>query len=192
MLCIMKKQMYLRITLLFFMNLMFFNCEKIKDLTDVDFDASLKADVSALSSAAVSPELKNIEATYQFSGSAIIDPTSNSDIKKYWKKIRKWEVKKITVRIKNISEPTQLVHGKLTISDSSTETILLEKDATNMPLSNGTVVLTLTGSDWSKIIKALDSKHSLLVKVSGALDKPSVNVTFQVILDLKVTANPLE
>ncbi len=188
----MKKQVYFRIALLFFMSLMFFNCEKIKDLTDVDFDASLKADVSALSSAAASPELKNIEATYPFSGSAIIDPTSNSDIKKYWKKIRKWEVKKVTVRIKNISEPANLVHGKLIISDSSTESILLEKDATNMSLSNGTVVLTLTGSDWSKIIKALDSKHSLMVEVSGALDKPSVSVTFQVILDLKVTANPLE
>ncbi len=189
----MKKQMFLKVFLLFFMSLMFSNCEKIKDLTDVDFDASLKADIQATSVAGEYMNLLKVsEAYYPFSGSAVIDPTSNSDIKKYWKKIRKWEVKKITVRIKSISEPTNLIKGDLTISDESTESILLQKHVEDMPLSNGTTVLTLTGSDWSKIIKALDSKHSLMVEVSGALDKPSVNVTFQVILDLKVTANPLE
>ncbi len=189
----MKKQMFLKVFLLFFMSLMFSNCEKIKDLTDIDFDASLKADIQATSVAGEYMNLlKSSEASYPFGGSAVIDPTSNPDIKKYWKKIRKWEVKKLTVRIKSISEPSNLLYGDFEISDESTEGILLKKHEEDMPLSNGTTVLTLTGSDWSKIIKALDSKHSLIVKVSGALDKPSVSVTFQVILDLKVTANPLE
>ena len=188
----MKKKIFINLSVLFFISLTFSSCEKIKDLTDVDFDASLKADIPVTSAAAGMNDLKTTDATYPFGGSAVIDPASNSDIKKYWKKIRKWEVKKITVKINSISEPATLVHGKLTVLDNSTEAILIKKDAENMSLSGGTVILTITGSNWNELINALDAKHLLIVEVSGALDKPSVNVTFRVILDLKITANALE
>jgi len=188
----MKKHLFFRVVLLFFISLMFSNCEKVKDLTDIDFDATLKADVSATSASAATNELKAVEDSYPFSGSAVIDPTSNADIEKHWKKIREWQVKKITVKIKSISEPANLLYGDLTISDESTESVLLEKHAENMSLSAGSTVMTISGSDFGKIVSALDAKHSLKVKVSGALDKPSVSVTYQVIIDLKVTANIFE
>jgi len=171
--------------------LMFSSCEKIKDLTDVDFDADLKADVVTMSEPeAASTGLKAAsERSYAFEGSAVIDPTSDSEINKYWKKIRQWEIKKIVVKVKNISKNAVLKQGQLEIKDESTGDVLFTEEVQDVQLTNGLAVLTISGTYWGEVISALDSKHSLEVVISGALDQPEVSVTYGVVISVKVTAN---
>ncbi len=171
--------------------LMFPSCEKIKDLTDIDFDTDLKADVSTMSEGTpVSAGLKSAaEQGYAFEGSAVIDPTSDSQVNKYWKKIRTWEIKKIQVKIKNIDHDAVLKEGKFEIKDDSTGDVLFTENVQNKQLSHGTIVMTISGAEWSKVTDALDAKHSLRVGVEGTLDQPAVSVTYEVMVSVKVTAN---
>jgi len=171
--------------------LMFSSCEKIKDLTEVDFDADLKADVQTLSEPeAVSTDLKAASvSSYAFEGSAVIDPTSDSKVNKYWKKIRNWEVKRITVQVKNISKEAVLNNGQLVVKDESTGEILFSEDVSNLHLKSGTTVFSISGADWGDVISSLNDKHSLVVGVEGDLDQPGVSVTYGVVISLKITAN---
>jgi len=171
--------------------LMFSSCEKIKDLTDIPIDADLSADISTISEgAAASASLKGAnEQEYNFSGSATIDPVDNADIDKHWKKIRAWEIKKVTVKVKNVSKDATLKNGQMVIKDKSNGEILFAEDVENLQLKSGVTVFSISGADWGEVISALDSKHSLEVGISGALDQPGVSVTYGVVISVKVTAN---
>ena len=171
--------------------LMFSSCEKIKDLTDVDFDADLKADVQTMSEGEeAATVLKGTqEKVYHFEGHATVDPTSESEVKKYWKKIRAWEVKRITVVVKNISKEAVLQEGQLVVKDESTNEILFSETVSDLQLRSGAAVFSISGADWGEVISALTDKHSLVVGVEGDLDQPSVSVTYGVVISVKITAN---
>jgi hypothetical protein len=171
--------------------LLFSSCEKIKELTDIPIDADLNADISTISEhASSSAGLKGATAQeYSFSGTATINPTDNEDIDKYWKKIREWEVKKVVVKVKNASKEAVLLNGQLVIKDKSTDEILFVEDVENVQLKSGTIVFSISGADWGEVISALNSKHSLVVGINGALDEPGVSITYGVVISLKVTAN---
>jgi hypothetical protein len=188
----MKRNLFTAVVLLSFVSLTFMSCEKIKDLTDIPIETTLDVDVPATSALATESSLKsNSEAGYPFDGSAIIEPTSDSDINKYKKKIRSWEVKKLTNRVKNIHTPATLIKGELVITDEETDDVLLKKEMTNLRLTTGVVVMELMGSDWTKVTDALGELHSLKVSFKGDLDKPGVVIVFGIGLDVKIIANPL-
>jgi len=171
--------------------LMFSSCEKIKGLTDVDFDADLKADVVTTSEGeAASAELKSAnERGYAFEGNKVIDPTSDSKIDKYWKKICQWEIKKIIVKVKSISKDAILKQGQFEIKDESTGAVLLTEEVQDVHLTKGLAVLTILSTDWGEVISALDAQHSLIVGVNGTLDQASVSVTYEVVIPVTITAN---
>ncbi len=188
----MKRNLFTAVVLLSFVSLTFMSCEKIKDLTDIPIETTLDVDVPATSAMAVENSLKSAsEAVYPFEGSAIIDPTSDSDINKYKKKIRSWEVKKLTNRVKRIHTPATLIKGELIITDEETDDVLLKKEVTNLNLTTGSVVMEIMGSDWTKVTDALGELHSLRVSMKGDLDQPNVEINFGIGLALKIIANPL-
>ena len=188
----MKRNLFTAVVLLSFVSLTFMSCEKIKDLTDIPIETTLDVDVPATSAMAVKSSLKSTsEAVYPFEGSAIIDPTSDSDINKYKKKIRSWEIKKLMNRVKNIHTPSTLIKGELVITDEETDDVLLKKEVTNLKLTTGAVVMEIMGSDWTKVTDALGELHSLRVNLKGDIDKPGVVILFGIGLDVKIIANPL-
>jgi hypothetical protein len=165
--------------------LTFTSCDKAEELADITFDATLSTDINATSVSETRGD------SYSFSGSAIVDPTSDPDIKEYWDNIKNFEVKKITVKVKEIAEETNLLEGHLLVNDNNTQEELYTAAAEALPLTPGTVILTVTEGDWGKITNALNNKHALFTAVEGAIDKPGIDIKFEVIIDLKVTANPL-
>ena len=188
----MKRNLFTAVVLLSFISLTFMSCEKIKDLTDIDVETTLSTDVEATSALAVESNLKSSSiAVYSFEGTAVIDPTDDAEINKYWKKIRGWEVKKIHNRIRTISMAAIMIQGELTVKDQETEAVLFTKKVQNINLSGGAEVMSIVGADYSKIISALEAKHSLVVSIKGDLNKPGVVMLFALGFDVKVIANPL-
>ncbi len=168
-----------------FLLITFTSCDKATDLADVTFDATLSANIDATSASEARAD------SYSFSGSAVIDPTSDETIKEYWDNIKNWDIKKITVKVKSIEHEVNLLQGNLVVNDNNTQEELYTAAAQALPLTPGTVVLTVTDGDWSKITNALNSQHALLAMINGAIDQPDIDITFEVIIELRVTANPL-
>ncbi|GEM_PF-2404270 len=188
----MKSKLLSTVVLLSFISLTFMSCEEMKDMTDVSIETTLDVDVPATSAMAVKSSLKSTsEAVYPFEGSAIIDPTSDSDIDKYKKKIRSWEIIKLMNRVKSIETPATLIKGELIITDEETDDVLLNEEVTNLELTTEAVVMEITGSSWTKITDALGDLHSLKVTLKGDVDKPGVVILFGIGLDVKIIANPL-
>ena len=162
------------------------SCDKVNDLADVTFDASLSTDISATSAGET-----RADTTYAFGGSAIIDPTSDENINKYWDNLKSWNIQKVILKVKTISQNATMTEGHLVVKDNNTEDILFTADATDFPLTAGTVIMEVTSGDWAGTEAALMAQHSLFVSLDGALDQPGVEVTFEFVVDSKITANPL-
>jgi hypothetical protein len=163
----------------------FASCDKVTDLADVTFDATLSTTIDATSAS----ETRDI--VYPFSGSEIINPTDDDNIDKYWDNIEEWVGKDIVVKVDFIDENANLTNGHLLIMDHSTEEAVYQADAANMLLEPDAEIIHVTNADWSKLITALEAKHQLYVEVSGALDKPSIKITFKVELETEITASAL-
>ena len=188
----MKRKLFTGVILLSFVTLTFMSCEKIKDLTDVPIETTLSTDIEATSATPGESSLKSCSiAVFSFEGTAIIDPTEDDDIDKYWDKIRSWEVKKIHNRIRTITEAATLIEGELIVKDQETKEILFTKKVENVSLSNGADVMNIIGADYKKIITTLEDKHSLEVTLKGDVNRAGVVIVFALGFDVKVIANPL-
>ncbi len=181
----MNKLKFLSVVIFGALLVTFSSCDKVKDLGDVTFDASLSSDISATSSGETRAE------NYAFGGSAIIDPTADENINKYWDNLKSWSIQKVTLKVKTISQDATMTEGHLVVKDNNTDDTLFTADATGFPLTAGTVILEVTNGDWASTEAALLAQHSLFVSIDGALDQPNVDVTFEVVVDSKITANPL-
>lgn len=188
----MKRKLFTGVILLSFVTLTFMSCEKIKDLTDVPIETTLSADIPVTSASATESSLKSGSVmTYSFEGSAVIDPTSDEDIEKYWSKIRSWEVKKFNGIVRTISQAATLIQGDLTVKDDETKETLFTKKVENISLSNGSDVMEVVGGDWKKVIDAFDAGHSVEVSIKGDVNRPGVVIVFTLGFDVIVVANPL-
>ncbi len=156
------------------------------DLADITFDATLSENIDVVS------ESQTLKFTgYTFSGNAVIDPSSDPDVNEYWDMIKNWDIKKITISVKNIGEETNLTNGNLLLKDDDTNDQLYSVELESLLLQNGVKILEVTNEDWSKIVSALNAKHKIYAEISGTVDKPSVSITFKIEIDTEVTANPL-
>ena len=162
-------------------------CDEVTDLADVKFDANLSKDVDVTSA---SETLKG-DSLYSFEGSELIDPREDDDINKYWDLIKSWEIKKVVITIKSIDEPAHLDNMELSLVDNNTQDSLFSYSVNNVELEEGTKVLEVNQADWNNIINALNEKHKIMASLSGAVEKPSLNIVFKVSLSTKITANPL-
>ncbi len=164
----------------------FSSCDKVSSLGNVTFDASLSSDISATSAG------ETRTSDYAFSGSAVIDPSSDENINKYWDNLVSWSIQKVTLKIKSISQDATLTEGHLVVKDNNTQDTLFTANATNFPLTVGTTILEVTEGKWAGVESALMAQHSLFASIDGSLDQPNVDVTFNIILDSKITASPLQ
>jgi rRNA maturation endonuclease Nob1 len=188
----MKRKLLPAVILLSLVSLTFMSCEEILDLTDIPIETTLGTDVQATSAQAAGSSLKSSsEAVYAFEGTAVIDPTDDAEVEKYWEKIRNWEVQKIHNSIRTISMAATMLQGELIVTDKETEAVLFTKEVQNVSLSGGAEIMNIVDADYKKIISALEAKHSLVVTIRGNLDKPGVMMVFTLGFDVKIIANPL-
>ena len=163
----------------------FSSCDKVTGLADVTFDASLSSNINVTSAGETRAD------SYAFGDSAIINPAADTNINKYWDNLKNWSIQKVTLKVKTISQDATMTEGHLVVKDNNTGDVLFTVNATDFPLTTGTIIMEATSGDWASTEAALIAQHSLLVSIDGALDQPNVEVTFEVIFDSKITANPL-
>ncbi len=166
----------------------FTSCDKIESLTDVTFDASMNADIGVVIPAGND---KSVMAEgYEFSESATVDPREDPDIDKYYDKLKGYDVQEVTGTVKKVmGGPVVITQGKVTIESDN------ESVSWDMPLLKLTEGKSVTfGNDngeWDKVNKILDEKKKFTVTLSGVSDKNGVSFTFNILIKVKVTANPL-
>ena len=173
--------------LLFLIGTTFSACEKVKSLADVKFDSQLSADIDITVPA---EGLKSAStAGYNFSGQATIDPRSDSEIDKYFDKLKSFDIKEMKGTFKNVSDPVKIMTGTVSVSSGST---VASWPIADYEVANGnSIVLDNADGQWDKVNKILDGKNSFTAKIEGTTDKAGVSFTITVLIKVEVTANPL-
>ncbi len=161
-------------------------CEKIKSLLDVKFDANYTVDMN-MTVPPASGSIKTVQSS--FSGSAKINPTSNSDVSKYLNLIKSWHVNSLTGTFKNVTKEAVLQNGTLTFTaDAGTATWTFS----NVKIKNdGTFTLDNTNGQWDELDKIFSAKKEFNVQFSGTTDIDDFSFTLSMQINSTITANPL-
>ncbi len=173
--------------LLFLIGVTFSSCEKIKSLADVKFDSELSGDINVtvpaegLKSASV--------AGVGFSGDATINPRSDSEIDKYFDKLKSFDVTGAQGTFKNVSKAVKIMSGTISVKSGSTTASWPIAD---YEVANGkSITLDNANGQWDKVNKILDSKNTFTVSIEGEASEGGVSFTLTILIKVKVTANPL-
>lgn len=161
-------------------------CEKIKSLLDVKFDANYSVDLNMTVDPASTTDKTVLSS---FSGSATIDPTTNSDVSKYLNLIKSWDVTSITGTFKNVTKEAVLENGTLTFSsDAGTATW----NFTNVQIKDGGhFTVDDSNGQMAELSKILSAKKEFTATVSGTTDKDGFTFTMELQINSTITANPL-
>jgi hypothetical protein len=157
-----------------------------KKLLDVEFDADFKATMDV---AVPATSLK--AASYYFSDSYTIDPTTDPDYLKYSDKIKDVEVTAITGKITWINKNATLIDGKVVVSKEGFTSVTLLSPA-NTPLTNGaSYTYSNTDSQFENLAKILKDTSPIEVFYEGHVDQASLDYTYEITFSTTITANPL-
>jgi hypothetical protein len=181
----MKMKAFLGATLLF--ALMFgTGCQKAKNLLDFTFEADYSVDIPV-----TIPESAAITSIQDqsFDKQKVIDPSSNKQVSKYLKKIKKWEVKSIKGSFKNVSKEVQLVSGTISFatdggSVSWTFHHLTIKNGNGFDLGN-------QNGELDKLGDLMMTNKPFKVTVSGITDQVGFSFVLTMDIKSKITASPL-
>ena len=173
--------------ILFLFGTLFSSCEKIKSLADVKFDSELNADLNV--------NIPNYDVKsailegFEFSESVTVDPRSDSEIDKYFDKLKSFAVQKVTGTVKSVSAPVKIIIGTISITSGTT---VASWTITDFNVETGAqIVLDNGAGQWDKVNKILDGKSEFTAKIEGTADTSGVTFVLNVVINVRVTANPL-
>jgi len=160
------------------------SCNKVKDLTTVNFDADFSTNLDCVvpaSSRAVVPT---------FSASAVINPTSDPNVNLYLNSIDGYEIQSINATVTSISqENVTLVSGDLTIQNfQSNAQWAFQNELLNV---GKTFALGNENGQWNTVSSILKDGQEFTVVITGETDFADVTFTIHVDIATKVTASPL-
>jgi len=161
------------------------SCDKVKELADVDFDANLSTP-----NMTITPPLGKVETSgYPFLVTNKINPLSNSDIKKYLNKIKKWDIKMIEVEIIKVSDENTFLKAGTKLEMKGT------KNTASMTLTKDTKIyegytFKVPENVYNSVEKILNEKEEFEVNFEGGLNN-NATVVMKVNIDVTITANPL-
>ena len=161
-------------------------CNTVTDLADVTFDAELKADLNC----EVPPGSFKSGINGAFSVSETIDPLSDPEVEKYVDNIKSWEVTSVTGEILSVSkEGVNLLSANVEVFSNNHNA---SWQISNTPLVVGeTITLDNGNGQWNTIDNILGDKDVFTISASGETDQDDVTFVIQVIVQTKITANPL-
>lgn len=157
-------------------------CEKIKDINTISFEPTFSTDLDC-----VVPASGKAPLIKSFSSSGKINPQDDEDVKKYLKKIRKYEIKSITGTITSISpNNATLLNGSLVIKNSQ---FTSQWAVQNVPLVVGqSITLGNSNGEWDNVNNILKDGQEFTVMASGETDKGGIQFTINVEIEAKVSA----
>ncbi len=171
-----------------FIGIPFSSCDSIESLTDVDFNSQLSADLNVVVPQAVSYKYTQTGGV-NFSEEETIDPLSDSNIKKYLDKLKSFDVQEITGTVKRVSKPVTIETGTITISQGSQ---VASWSISNFDVVSGAQIILDSGEgQWNTVNQILKTKNKFTAKIMGTVDNYDVSFTINVLIKVKVVANPL-
>jgi hypothetical protein len=164
-------------------------CEKIKDLTNVEFDTDMSTDLNINVADASS---KSSLLSYSFSDASTLDPLEDSEVKKYKEKIEDYDVNSLTATVISVSKPeVALLEGTYFQVFDSKDTATWTLDAPFYVVSDAVYTLDNTNGNWDKVRKILKRNSVFTVAAAGESSTDNVTIVFEVSIGATVTANPL-
>ncbi|MDX9906963.1 MAG: hypothetical protein RBS55_10290 [Bacteroidales bacterium] len=160
-------------------------CDKVSDLNTVTFDADFAASLDCSTAA-----LKSTAENHAFSGTAVIDPTSDTNVSDYLNNIKKYEVEAIHATITSISQENVTVFSAtLDVFNAGRET---GWTMTNELLTTGkTITLGNENGQWDTVSEILKDGQVFTVQINGEADTGGVTFTLRVRIETKVEAKVL-
>ncbi|MCK5782697.1 MAG: hypothetical protein KAH10_08910 [Flavobacteriales bacterium] len=166
--------------------LSFTSCDNIKSLADVSFDVNLTTPEMT-----ITPPIEKVMGKngYTFELEETIDPTINSDIKKYLKKIKKWDIQSLQIEFVSVSEEgTKFDKGTLVEFKGSGVSATLTFDD-ELEIKKGATI-DVPSEFFDNFEKILETNNKFDVKIKGGTNNYAT-IKVKVNIDVTITANPL-
>ncbi len=171
-----------------FIGIPFSSCDDIESLADIDFNSQFSTDLDVVVPQAVSYKSTQTGGV-SFSKEETIDPLTDSNIKKYLDKLKSFDVQEITGTVKRVSKPVTIETGTITISQGSQ---VASWSISNFNVVSGAKIILDSGEgQWAKVNQILKSKGKFTAKIMGTVDNYDVSFTINILIKVKVVANPL-
>ncbi len=179
------KNLIRSIFVILFVTFSFSGCEKIKDLSEVKFDASFTADMEVNVPSMPTKALNGV-----FYATATVDPLSNSDLAKYAQKIKEIDLAEVTIEVLSISSYVKLITASLIATCPNYQDV--EWTISNQPIDSGTI-LTLGNENgqFDNLNKILDSLNKFTVTLSGQTDVDEATFVLRIKFKTRVKADAL-
>ncbi|HPM92772.1 MAG TPA: hypothetical protein PKZ74_08170 [Bacteroidales bacterium] len=160
----------------------FTGCDKVSDLNTVTFDADFAASLDCSTAA-----LKSTAENHAFSGTAVIDPASDTNVSDYLDNIKKYEVEAVHATITSMSQENVTVFtATLDVFNAGRET---GWSMTNEVLTTGkTITLGNENGQWDTVSEILKDGQVFTVQINGEADTGGVTFTLRVRIETKVEA----
>lgn len=177
------KSMFKILTVFVVVSFVSFGCNKVKDLSQVNFDSTFSTDLDCVVPAAAA---RAIVPT--FGASAVINPTSDPNVNLYLNSIEGYDIQALKATVTSISqENVTLVSGYMIIKNFARET---KWDFENELMNVGkTFTLGNENGEWDQVSLTLKDGQEFTVLITGETDFANVTFTIKVEIVTKVTAN---
>lgn len=180
----MKKLSYLLIIMSVFISGLFVSCSDVKDalettIEDVTFDVDVNVS-----------EITTKDDSYEFGGSATLDPKGNSDIGPYLSTIRAVKIKEVIVEVTSITPATgiDLMDATFTLTDLENSAAFTYQITESTPLTLGkTFVLNSSTPNFSVVSDIISDLHSSTVSLSGHVNQTGFVLGFKYTIVADIT-----
>jgi len=165
--------------------IIFTGCKEAEELTDVVLPVEYETDIDVT----VTPGSINKATTGVFAATQTIDPTSDSDYKKYIDKIKSITVKEFSAEIISVNPNITLVSTVLSVVN---ETYNATWEFNNLDIVVGTIItLSNDNGQWDAINDIMLDKKVFTVNINGVASEDNADFVVRIILKSEIVANPL-
>lgn len=177
------KKLFIILTVMMVASIFLTNCDKVKDLNTVDFDAAFSDDLDCATAG-----VKSSLLVPTFGASVVIEPTSDPNINIYLNNIKKYEIESVKATITSMSqENVTVTTAYLLVKNFQYQA---QWDFQNELLTTGKIItLGNENGQWDTVSDILMDGQEFTILITGEADLSGVTFTIKVDIETKVTAN---
>ncbi len=163
------------------------SCDEVEKFTDVKFSSTISQSLPVA-----------VTGTDEMTISIVLDATTDTEIKKYADKIKKYEIEEILFAIENYDAPTDdeiYFNGEIGFSNKSVQSA--SSSCTISPLNvthvNGTGDFNISTCDAivGEISTIISDDNAIKIYMTGTFTNAPLSFRLKVTIKVAVTANPL-
>jgi hypothetical protein len=156
-------------------------CNKVKELLDIKFDADFTINLP------VNADDSGLGFGY-FNVEETVDPLSDEEVQKYIDNIKSWEIIDLKIKFNQVNPDFDMTEGIVKIYLDEKEVSWLLED--QQIIVGSEFALGNEDNQWSMVNEIINQKKPFKIKLTGKAT-PASNFNLQLIVNSKITANPL-